>query len=45
MNKALKEKQANHTKKILKKLKTIPASEYAKNRELYQTLLKYEPNK
>ncbi len=32
------------TKEILKKLKTIPSSEYAKNKQLYQILLGYEPN-
>lgn len=39
-----KEKQAKHKKEILKKLKTIPSSEYAKNKQLYLTLLNYEPN-
>ena len=42
--KAKKEKQSKHKKEILKKLKTIPSSEYAKNKQLYQTLLSYEPN-
>lgn len=39
-----KEKQAKHTKEILEQLKSIPSSEYAKNKQLYQTLLNYEPN-
>lgn len=39
-----KEKQAKHKKEILKQLKSIPSSEYAKNKQLYQTLLNYEPN-
>ena len=39
-----KEKQAKHKKEILKKLKTIPSSEYTKNKQLYQTLAGYEPN-
>ncbi len=44
LDKEKKEKQAKHTKEILKKLKTIPSKEYAKNKQLYQTLLDYEPN-
>lgn len=42
--KVKREKRAKHTKEILKELKTIPSSEYAKNKQLYQTLLSYEPN-
>jgi len=42
--KATKDKQAKHIKEILKELKTIPSSEYAKNKQLYQTLSKYKPN-
>ena len=38
------ERQSKHKKEILEQLKTIPSSEYAKNRQLYQTLSRYEPN-
>ena len=44
LSKEKKEKQAKHKKEILKQLKDIPSSEYAKNKQLYQTLLSYEPN-
>jgi len=37
-------KQEKHKKEILKQLKIIPASEYAKNKQLYQILLEYEPD-
>jgi hypothetical protein len=39
-----KEKQTKHKKEILKQLKGISSSEYAKNKQLYQTLSRYEPN-
>lgn len=39
-----KKKQTKHKKEILKQLKGIPSSEYAKNKQLYQTLSSYEPN-
>jgi len=39
-----KEKQAKVKQEILEKLKGIPSSEYAKNKQLYQTLSQYEPN-
>lgn len=39
-----KEKEAKHKQEILKKLKSIPTSEYAINKQLYQQLLSYEPN-
>jgi len=38
------EKQKKHKKEILQQLKSIPSSEYTKNKQLYQTLLNYEPN-
>jgi len=44
LDKEKKDKQTKHAKEILKKLKTIPSKEYAKNKQLYQTLLDYEPN-
>lgn len=44
LSKEKKDKQAKHKKEILKQLKGIPSSEFAKNKQLYQILSSYEPN-
>lgn len=38
-----KNKKDKHKKEIIEQLKTISSSDYAKNQQLYKTLLSYEP--